>query len=99
MLKKDMLDPTDENLQTILICAVRYAIGRATYMPGLVTDWIMGKMGGKLTENTLGVMKKDIDGVAVSQRGMKCDQRTWARFREWLEGQDGLDGKAVILDG
>lgn len=87
MLKKDMIDPSNADLQTILICAVRYSIGRQTYMPMLVTDWIMQNMDGKLNGNTLGVLKRDIDGTPVDRRGMECDQRTWARFREWLERQ------------
>ena len=30
----------DKNFETILLCAVRYAIGRQTYMPSLVIDYI-----------------------------------------------------------
>lgn len=30
----------DKNFETILLCAVRYAIGRQTYMPPLVIDYI-----------------------------------------------------------
>lgn len=88
MPKKPPIDPSDGCLQTILICAVRYSIGRATYMPGLVTDWIMGNMSGKLSANALGVMKRDIDETPVERRGMEFDQYTWARFRAWLEGQE-----------
>lgn len=79
------IDPTDDHFQAVLICALRYCMGRATYMPGLVTGWIMGHMRGRLSENTLGVMKQDIDGTPEDRRGMDCDRKTWARFREWLE--------------
>ena len=30
----------DKNFETILLCAVRYAIGRQTYMPSMVIDYI-----------------------------------------------------------
>lgn len=30
----------DKNFETILLCAVRYSIGRQTYMPSLVIDYI-----------------------------------------------------------
>ena len=30
----------DKNFETILLCAVRYAIGRQTYIPSLVIDYI-----------------------------------------------------------
>lgn len=30
----------DKNFETILLCAVRYAIGRKSYMPSMVIDYI-----------------------------------------------------------
>ena len=30
----------DKNFETILLCAIRYAIGRRTYIPSLVIDYI-----------------------------------------------------------
>lgn len=75
----------------VLNCAVRYCIGRKTYMPGLVTDWIMQHCSGLLTNKTLGVMKRDIDEAAARDGlGMACDVQTWIRFREWLEGQEAI---------
>lgn len=32
--------PINEDFGTILICAVRYSLGRQTYMPGLVQGYI-----------------------------------------------------------
>ena len=76
----------------VLNCAVRYCIGRKTYMPRLVTDWIMRHCSGLLTNKTLGVMKRDIDEAAARDGlGMDCDVQTWRRFREWLEGQEAQD--------
>lgn len=87
------IDPSDEFFQTVLICAVRYCIGREMYiMPGLVTGWIVGHMSGRLSRDTLNVMKRDIDEMPVERRGMDCYRVTWARFREWLE-EEGNDGK------
>lgn len=72
----------------VLICAVRYCIGRATYMPGLVTGWIMEHCGGMLTGKTLAVMVRDIDEAGRrGGLGMDCDVRTWMSFREWLKTQ------------
>lgn len=74
----------------VLNCAVRYSLGRASYMPGLVTDWIMQHCDWLLTEKTLFVMKRDIDEArAHDGLGMDCDVLTWLKFREWLEGQEG----------
>lgn len=35
-----MVDPSTDDFGCILTCAVRYAIGRETYMPKLVMDYI-----------------------------------------------------------
>ena len=78
----------------VLNCAVRYCIGRMTYMPGLVTDWIMQHCGGLLTAKTLGVMKRDIDEAAARNGlGMDCDIITWMKFRDWLEKEEAQDGR------
>jgi len=79
----------------VLNCAVRYCLGRMTYMPGLVTDWIMQHCHGILTRKTLGVMKRDIDEAKERDRlGMDCDVRTWEKFRDWLDKEDAQDGTA-----
>lgn len=72
----------------VLNCAVRYCIGRRTYMPGLVTDWIMKHCHGVLNAKTIGVMKRDIDEARTSPfggLGDACDVVIWTKFREWLE--------------
>lgn len=76
----------------VLNCAVRYCIGRETYMPGLVTDWIMEHSHGMLTDKTIGVMKRDIDEARGHDGlGMDCDVRTWLKFRDWLEKEETQD--------
>ena len=80
----------------VLNCAVRYCIGRSTYMPGLVTRWIMEHCHGVLTQKTIGVMKRDIDEAQASPfRGLgdACDVVTWTKFRDWLERENADDGK------
>ena len=75
----------------VLNCAVRYCLGRKSYMPGLVTDWIMEHCHGLLTEKTIHVMKRDIDEARERDGlGMRCDVVTWLKFREWLEKEDAL---------
>ena len=52
----------DKNVETILLCAVRYAIGRRTYIPSLVIDyitpllpylsyWILGLMAAEIIDH------------------------------------------------
>ena len=78
----------------VLNCAIRYCIGRESYMPGLVTDWIRQYCDGLLTEKTIAVMERDIDEAARHEGlGMDCDVRTWMKFREWLRKQEGTPWK------
>lgn len=86
-MKKPTIDLHDEFIQAILTCAMRYS-GRETYMPGMVTDWIMAHMNGKLLGNTLDVIKRDIDEVPEDRRWTDYDRKTWERLREWLERQE-----------
>ena len=76
----------DNHFECVLMSAVRYCIGRRTYMPETVTSWIMGFCNGKLSQKTVGVMIRDID--EAHSLGDQCDAETWARFREWLRGQE-----------
>lgn len=75
--------PITNDLETVLICAVRYACGRNTYMPGLVQDYIMSTFGGKLSENTLRCMQQDIDEQIDTTRRMNLDHSN-----PWLFGHD-----------
>ena len=49
----------DKNFETILLCAVRYAIGRRTYIPSLVIDYITPLLS-HLSYNTLGLIAAEI---------------------------------------
>ena len=49
----------DKNFESILICAVRYAIGRQTYIPSMVIDYITPLLS-HLSYNTLGLIAAEI---------------------------------------
>lgn len=74
-----------DDFETMLICAVRYAIGRRTYMPGLITEFIMNDVGKQLHERAVLVMLEDLRRTPASERGDPCDVRTWERFEQWLK--------------
>ena len=91
----------DEDLGTIAICAVRYALGRQTYMPGLVQDFVM-RHPEIVDKRVREVMLSDIkvadrltkyglpDGGEMVVDGLgdtKIDRPGWLRFREWLENK------------
>ena len=92
--KKPDIVPLDEDLRTILICAIRYSLGRRTYMPGIVTDWIKGHCAGKLPKGTIEIMMRDIqeqremgERANYDSLGDQCDVRTWEKFEAWLYEQ------------
>ena len=78
-----------EYFRSVLISAVRYCLGRRTYMPGDVTGWIMSQCSGVMTKKDLYVMRRDID--EYRQRGalgMQIDVETWERFDAWLAEEE-----------
>jgi len=90
--KKPDTIPITDNLYTVAICAVRYALGRRTYMPGLVTDWIKANFAGKIPKGTCEIMLRDIqeqreygERSHYDSLGDPCDVRTWETFEAWLE--------------
>ena len=97
--KKPETIPISYNLYTVAICAVRYALGRRTYMPGLVTEWIMANFAGRMPKNIAEIMLRDIkeqreygERAGYDSLGDPCDVRTWEKFEEWLkEEPNGTD--------
>ena len=95
-----------DDFNAILICAVRYAIGRETYMPGIVQSFVRS-VSSALDENTIRVMLRDIteaDRVTVIEREhgapitidhlghSTIDRPGWLRFKSWLESLGNNSG-------
>jgi hypothetical protein len=72
------INPKDDEFGLILNCAVRYAIGRQTYMPHAVMDYIRPLLP-HLTGRTLGVMISDIE-KSGSYGDDIIDKPNWMRF-------------------
>ena len=66
-----------DDLGAVLNCAVRYCIGRRTYMPKLVMDVIRPLLPA-LTEKTLWCFEWDIEGA--DNYGADYDEEEWMRF-------------------
>ena len=78
----------DNSFWGIVICAVRYSLGRRTYMPGLVTVWIMGHCAGLMNKSDIAVMLRDIQYQREhGSLGDACDVATWENFERWLNQQ------------
>ena len=96
------MSETDVDIGTIAICAVRYAIGRQTYMPGIVQGFVM-RHPDIVDKRVKEVMLRDIDEAdRITRHQMpsgevlvidhlgdtKIDRPGWERFRDWLKGID-----------
>ena len=72
----------DKNFETILLCAVRYAIGRRTYIPSLVIDYITPLLP-YLSEDVLKLIADEIiehDTYEGALGDEKIDKPSWLEF-------------------
>ena len=81
----------DRDTDFIILAGIRYGIGRASYAPGLICDWIK-RHWNELSDNLKTLIKRDITSeIEMRDRsphlslGMDCDVRTWREFKKWLE--------------
>lgn len=79
-----------EDFETILICAVRYACGRRTYMPSVVIEYI-APLIPQLSEKTLAVLERDIaDAGKFGGYGDEyIDKPLWMKFLECIRAEIG----------
>lgn len=77
-MKKPVVRLEDDNFGVVLNCAVRYSIGRMTYMPHLVQSFIRPLLP-YLSDKTLYVMERDI-AEASSYGDTNIDEPDWMRF-------------------
>ena len=73
----------DKNFETILLCAVRYAIGRQTYIPSRVIDYITPLLP-YLSEDVLKLIANEITEHDTYEGGLgdeKIDRPYWLNFK------------------
>jgi len=88
----------DKYFGTICLCALRYALGRQSYMPGIVQDFIRAHIS-EIDQSSIKVMIRDIeeadkvntytsksgDTIVIDGLGdTKIDRPGWERLREFL---------------
>lgn len=76
------IDINDDNFGAVLNCAIRYCLGRRTYMPKLVMDYVRPLLPD-LSDKTLWCMEKDIlqhetDGCSLGDPSI--DVPAWQEF-------------------
>lgn len=77
------IDLSDDDFGAVLNCAVRYCLGRRTYMPSLVTEYIRPLIPF-INNKTLIVFQEDIDRQRSEPAGYgdpHIDEPVWASFR------------------
>ena len=79
-MKKPQINLEDDFFGAVLNCAVRYAIGRRSYMPGLVQDFIRPLIP-YLSNKTLWCFDQDIKSARYEGGyGDVCDEKDWLNF-------------------
>ena len=92
MKTKPKIDPSDDRFNMILNCAVRYAIGRETYMPSLVIGYITPLLS-HLSPRTLYVLDQDItERRYCGGYGDVCDEQDWMRFLDAIHAEQDRRG-------
>lgn len=66
----------DANESVTVLCAVRYAIGRASYAPGCVIDHLLANKE-RITKKMIDNIEKDLEGL-IKQEG------SIPYFDEWI---------------
>lgn len=72
----------NKDFEAILLCAVRYAIGRRTYIPSLVIDYITPLLP-YLSDNILRLIADEIIEYGAYEGGLgdeKIDRPYWEQF-------------------
>lgn len=80
MPKKDeiLIPAKDDDFGAVCNCAVRYSLGRMTYMPSIVVGFIKPLLP-KLNNRTLWCFERDIEG-AGSYGDEQIDKPLWMGF-------------------
>jgi transcriptional regulator with XRE-family HTH domain len=78
---KGVVDPTNDDFGAVCNCAVRYCLGRRSYMPSFVCGYITPLLP-ELTDKTLDCFERDIAErkMAGFDFGDSCDYETWDMF-------------------
>lgn len=74
----------EPNINSVYMFAFRYALGRRTFAPNIVCDFLSEKLN-ILSDFTLNQMIKEIE--ECPDLGDECDKRTWEEFVDCIRGE------------
>lgn len=70
--------------EQIVISAVRYALGRMTYIVELTVNYILQQIeDDKLSDHCLRVIAEDIE--KAKDYGWECDKKDWMKLKKRIE--------------
>lgn len=81
------IEPRD--LGTLLVCSVRYSIGRRTYMPSLVADHVM-RYWRDLDAGSRATLLRDVEEAirdhdgGLPSLGDACDETVWRDLEAFM---------------
>ena len=99
MKERDIvIEAKDDDFGCICNCAVRYAVGRRTYMPSIVVGFIKPLLP-KLNNRTLWCFERDLEG-AGSYGDKEIDEPLWMDFLAAVKAEIAArDAKGGEEDG
>lgn len=79
----------DDDDRLVLIAAFRYALGRMTYMPGVIAGKII-EQWPNISDSDRRLIHREIgEHIDSGTAGMACDIDTWSRVLDLtVEGED-----------
>lgn len=85
---EDVVNLTDDDFGAVLNCAIRYSLGRQTYMPHLVMDFARPLLP-QLSDRTLWCMARDIKEAETygGYGSPVIDEPKWRTFLEDVENE------------
>ena len=88
----------DRDTDFIILAGIRYGIGRASYAPSLICDWIKNHWD-EFSDNLKFQIKRDIKSeieIWFNMREMpygdSCNASVWKSLIAWLDDQSAEDG-------
>lgn len=69
--------------ESMLICAVRYCLGRSTYVVGEADGWVRTAWPC-LSAATRRTLIRDVSDHLERDQGMTCDRATWRDLLSWM---------------
>ena len=84
---KKTINDKDNDFGDIMILALRYALGRKTYVTSEVSEFIM-QNPEHINERICGVMFRDLEDYFKARGNMiiddECDYQSWIKLAEYL---------------